>query len=348
MKIGLIPETLLERIALASGQVPIPIAHVLGGTILARTLMAAVRLGVFEALIAQPLNASEVAAACGADPYATQKLLDALVSSGYLAHQDARYSLEPVSRKWLLKDSPTSLYDAICFECVEWEWLGQLEQFIRDGKPLDFHAMMNADQWALYQRGMRAIAGIGADEVARRLPTPARARDMLDIGGSHGYFSVALCRRHPALRATVLDLPEAIEYAAPLLAREQMGDRVVHRAGNALTEDLGVELFDLVLISQLVHHFDDATNRALVQRVARALRPGGYLIIVEAIRHQFPTEGGQLAGLLDLYFAFTSKSGTWSFAEMVSWQQDAGLIPRKPIRFLKLPGYAAQVAAKPA
>jgi hypothetical protein len=48
-----------------------------------------------------------------------------------------------------------------------------------------------------------------------------------------GYFSVAICRRYPELRATVLDLPEAIKHAAPLLAKEGMRDRVSHRAGNA-------------------------------------------------------------------------------------------------------------------
>jgi hypothetical protein len=53
---------------------------------------------------------------------------------------------------------------------------------------------------------------------------------MLDIGGSHGYHSVVICRRHPGLRSVVLDLPQAIRHAAPLLADEGMGDRVVHRA----------------------------------------------------------------------------------------------------------------------
>ena len=102
-----------------------------------------------------------------------------------------------------------------------------------------------------------------------------------------------------------------------------------------------------MFIAQLVHHFDDATNRALVRRVARALRPGGYLVILEAMRHQTPGEGGQGAGLLDLYFAFTSRAGTWSLDELASWQHDAGMVPQPPIRFRKLPGVGAQAAMKP-
>jgi hypothetical protein len=45
------------------------------------------------------------------------------------------------------------------------------------------------------------------------------------------------------------------------LAKEGMADRVIHRAGNALTEDLGTEVYDLVFMAAVVHHFDDRTNR---------------------------------------------------------------------------------------
>ena len=75
-----------------------------------------------------------------------------------------------MSRKWLLKDSPSSLRDAILFESVEWGWLTRLDEFVLSGRPLDFHATMTDEEWGLYQRGMRAIAGIGAGEVARRVP----------------------------------------------------------------------------------------------------------------------------------------------------------------------------------
>jgi SAM-dependent methyltransferase len=97
---------------------------------------------------------------------------------------------------------------------------------------------------------------------------------MLDIGGSHGYYSVVICRRHPGLRSVVLDLPQAIRHAAPLLAREGMGDHVVHRAGDATTDDFGTATFDLVYVANAVHHFDEPTNRDLARRAARALRPG--------------------------------------------------------------------------
>jgi SAM-dependent methyltransferase len=347
MKIGAIPETILEWLALRLGLVPTPLVDTSATFILAHAVIAATQLGIFEALAARALGAAEVAAVCGTDLAATQRLLDALASSGYLYARSSRYLLTPASRAWVLKASPTSLYDAILFAAIEWDWMAHLSEFVRNGTPLDFHAAMTAEQWALYQRAMRALATIGAPELARRLPVPPGARTLLDIGGSHGYYSVMISRRYPRLRATILDLPEAIAHAAPLLASERMGDRIAHRAGNALVDDFGVEAYDLVLIAQLVHHFDAAQNRDLVRRAARALRPGGYLAVLEAIRVPAARAGGQIAGLLDLYFAFTSLSGTWALDDIVAWQRAAGLRPRKVIRFLKMPGIGAQVAVKP-
>jgi SAM-dependent methyltransferase len=180
------------------------------------------------------------------------------------------------------------------------------------------------------------------------MPVPEGARDMLDIGGSHGYYSVALCRRHEGLRAVVLDLPEAVKQAAPLLAEEGMGDRVVHREGDALREDLGTEAYDLVIIAQLVHHFSADQNLDVTARIARALRPGGVYAIVDAFRPTTPKDSGQIAALLDFYFALTSQSGTWSPEEMAAWQRAAGLEPRRPIRLRTAPGAGVQAAAKPA
>jgi SAM-dependent methyltransferase len=231
---------------------------------------------------------------------------------------------------------------------LEWEWISGLEGFVRTGEPLDVHAAMGPDDWRLYQRGMRGQAGLLGGWLARRLPVPSNATTMLDIGGSHGYLSVALCRRHPALRSVVLDLPAAVAQAAPLLAAEGMGDRVVHRAGDALTDDLGSDTYDLILAVSLVHHFDAETNRALAARCARALRPGGLLVIGDLMRPESPEGASAMDLFYDLYFALTSRSGLWSFEEMAGWQRDAGLQPRKAMRLLPGQGFGLQIADRPA
>ena len=345
MKLGVLPESMVERVGLWFGLVPRALLETQIAAVLARSIAVGVRLGVFECLREGALTPAEIAARCGVDPAAAALLLDALAACGHLAISKGRYDLTQQSRKWLLHESPTSIRDMILLQTVEWDWLTQLEAFVRTGQPIDFHATMSDDDRNLYHRAMRALAGIGGPEVGRRTPTPKGAKSMLDLGGSHGHFAAEICRRRPNLRAQVLDLPDAIEWAAPLLAAESMGDRVVHIAGDVLDFELGTERYDLIFMSNLAHHLDGRENQALAIRVARALRPRGVFVIQELVRPVRPEQRGQAGTLLGLYFALQSRPNvhTWTVAEMADWQARAGLRPASPIRLRTAPGWVQQV-----
>jgi SAM-dependent methyltransferase len=346
VRIGPIAENPIEAVVSRLNIAPRPLLETQMAYTLARVVMVGTKLGVFDALTAGTATASEVAERCGTDPEATEKLLFGLAAAGYLKPTDGGYELTALSRKWLLSDSDHSLNDKLRLQFIEWEWMELSEDYVRTGKPIEVHEMEGDDKWDLYQRGMRSLARTLSDEVVRRMPVPDGARDVLDIGGSHGYYSVALCRKHEGLRSVVLDLPEAVKQAAPLLAEEEMGDRVVHREGNALRDDLGEGAYDLVITAQLVHHFSEDENRELTKRIARALRPGGVYAILDAFRPSTPKEAGQTGALLDFYFALTSQSGTWPPEQMAGWQREAGLNPRKPIKLRTAPGVGIQAATK--
>lgn len=347
MRLGLIPESVLDRVMLAFGVGPPPAMTEAYAPLHARAIVAATEMGVFDALAGRGRSAAEVASACGMDERAAGQLLNFLVSMRYLRYRRGAYELAKQTRRWMLEDADGGIRDLILMKRLEWRWIDGLEGYLRTGEPANVHGTMSPDDWQTYQRGMRAQASVGAANLARLLPIPKGAREMLDIGGSHGYWSVVLCRRHPDLRATVLDLPDAVAHATPLLEREGMGDRVVLRAGDALRDDIGTDAYDVVLMFSLVHHFDEATNRRLVSRAAAALRPGGRLIILEPLRAR--PGGGQQGAFFDLYFGLTSESGTWTMDEMRGWQVEAGLVPRAeplPLRFVKDFGLA--IADKPA
>lgn len=346
MRYGIIAESPIERLGLASGMVPTPMFEGYGSAF-GRALTLGTQLGVFDYVADAPRAAADVADHCSTDVRATEKLLDLLVGSRYLRRSgDGTYRLTKLARTWLVESSPRSVRDMVLMKSLEWRWLEGLERFVRTGEPLDVHATMSADDWRLYQRGMRAQAGLAAQWLAKRVPLPKEATAMLDIGGSHGLFSVALCRKHPGLRSVVLDLPQAVEQAAPLLAAEGMGDRVVHQAGDVLTADLGSAQYDLILAFSLVHHFDAETNRTLAARCAEALRPGGIYVIGDIVRPDSPKGASALDLFYDLYFALTSRSGLWSTDEMASWQRDAGLEPRKPMRLIMGQGPVLQIGER--
>src|SRR4029078_10623286 len=97
------------------------------------------------------------------------------------------------------------------------------EDYLRTGRALDVHGGFSDEGWGMYQRGMRSGIEPMVSEVVRRFKMPKNAERMLDVGGAHGYFSVALCRKYPRLSSVVLDLPQAVRHSAPLLSRENKG-----------------------------------------------------------------------------------------------------------------------------
>ncbi|MEO0330974.1 MAG: class I SAM-dependent methyltransferase [Bacteroidota bacterium] len=346
MKLIAAPENWLERLAVWLKLAPTPISDTHLSFMMARTIMTATKLGLFEAIASSPKTAHQVATKCQTDPKATLTLLNTLVHLGYVKLHRDQYRLSALARKWMLKDANQSLYDKMMLQFLEWEFVEHYEDYVRTGQPIDYHNYMNNQQWQIYQRGMRSVAGISADEVALRTPIPKKATQILDIGGAHGYYSVALCQRYPQLKATILELPAAIEYAQGILAQENMGDRVVHRAGDALTDDLGENEWDVIFISSLTHHFDDATNISLAKRIAHSLKPGGYYIIQDFIRIDTPKSGDHLGGLFNLFFAATSQAGIYSEPEIKHWQQQAGLQPYRSVWMRTIPGHAQIIAKK--
>lgn len=348
MRIGIITQTIWERLALALGRIPEPVVEVFPPLVLARSIMAATRLGIFDVLAHAPQTSDDLAALCHTEPRATAALLEVLVSAGYLSEERSVFRLTRKARHWLCDESPASVSAYIRFNYLQWTWLGELERFAQTGVPIAFHEQLSGAEWQLYEHGMASIARLTLPEVVWRVPVPANATALLDLGGGHSLAAAYFCRRHADIHATVLDLPEALA-SAPLLPADlaDASKRITRVAGDALTADLGIEAYDVIYIANLLHHFDSSAIESLAARIATALRPGGIWVIQDGVRERRRRSQRMPATIGDLYFALTSASGFRSFPEMAAWQARAGLFPRRPIRLLTAPGQGLQIAAKP-
>lgn len=345
MQLSISPDNPLEWLALRADMVPWPLLHAQIMPVMAKAVLEAADKGIFEAVANGADRAETVAQTCQLHPKATGELLGLLTAMNYFRYADGRFSLTKSARKWVLRDNPESVYGMLVFNNrVMWEWLNHMGEYLQTGKGIHYHDKLNTEQWQYYQNAMLAATGTEAKEFGRRAPVPKTATAMLDIGGSHGQHSVALCRRIPTLQSTILDLPEAIEQAAPLLARLGLGERVRHRAGNALTDDIGENQYDIVLMSSLAHHFNEEQNRAVAQKVAHALRSGGVYIVNEFIRPETGAKPELVGGSTDFFYGITSTAGNYSVAEIQAWQQAAGLKSHKVITYRTIPGRAMVVA----
>lgn len=168
--------------------------------------MAAANTGIFEALGKHNKTFQQVADICKTHPGATRQLLNCLVSIGYLKWNNDKYSLKPKFYKWLLKEYPSNVNGKLRFQISEWNWMAYLEEYVRTGKVMELHSSLSEKEWASYQEGMRDLSVNTAKELSGKIKLPSQASKMLDIGGSHGLFSIELCKKHPALSSTILEL----------------------------------------------------------------------------------------------------------------------------------------------
>ncbi len=346
MRLKTAPENPLEWMALKFNLAPTPLVDTQVAFNAARAIMAGAELGIYEAICKGEKNAEAIASACKTNPHATTQLLNCLVGLGYLSWTNHNYSLKKKYHKWLLKESDANLIGKLRFQLYEWNWIAMLEDYVRTGATLQLHSTVDPKEWNLYQEGMRDLSVNAAKDLSKKIKMPRNATALLDIGGSHGLYSIELCRKHPSLRSTVLELPGAMESASAIAKRYDDTGRVIYKAGNALTDDLGSEQFDAVMINNVVHHFTIEQNKELAKKIAKALKPGGIYIIGEFIRPDKPGKGGAVSATSGLYFSVISASGNWSEAEMRSWQQHAGLSPEKAISTMTIPGWKMILARK--
>jgi 2-polyprenyl-3-methyl-5-hydroxy-6-metoxy-1,4-benzoquinol methylase len=347
MRLGVKAENPLEQLALMAGLVPLPLFEALVGLVLSRTLLVAAKLGVFDAMPAQGCTAEELAQTLNLDARGTRTLLLSLAGLKYLKVQKDRFVPSARARRWMGSEGTFSARDYLLeLEALEWGWVSHYEEFVRTGKPLRIHDGMQPAQWELYQRGMRNVANVAARELASRAPVPKRPQRMLDIGGAHGFASVCLCRKYPDLQSTILDLPEAVAASGPILAKEGMGDRVKHRAGNVLEDDLGESIYDIVLASNVLHHFTAQQCEKVALKVARSLKPGGVFLVMDIMNEGMVGTSPSFEAVLELFFAATSDSGTLSYSEVQRWQKEAGLRPSRPMKLRTAPGIGLQAGRK--
>jgi SAM-dependent methyltransferase len=280
----------------------------------AHVLAAAAELGLIDKVTSSgPKDANELAHACATHPSMTALLLDALAALGVVRRDGAgRYGL---AIDWL----PV-------MKAAIRGW-SQLSVVVRSGEPL-----------------MRADSAQGASDlypsllpVLSAMFTPAARRaaqlldghgaDVLDVGAGAATWSIALASSSPALHVTALDLPRVIATTQRAVGAANLGGRFDYLPGDMFTCELRAAGYDIVLLANVCHLFDEAHNRALLRRLRSALRPGGLVAIIDVLPSRDPAEQRSISlYALDLRLR-TSSGAVHPIAAYETWTNDAGFGP---------------------
>ncbi len=247
-------------------------------------LVAAVDLGVFDALAAQgPSTVEPLAGALDASPPHLAALLDGLVALGLLDQVRGTYELNETAERYLTSDGPATMAALVAVAngpLGNWE---RLADTVRTGRPV---SPVDDDPASFYLPLVRATFPTqrrAADRTAALLGLTRAGRPLrvLDVGAGGAPWSVAFLTQCPDATAVVNDLPGVVEHAAERLAEAAVADRAELRPGDYFEIDWEPGAYDLVVLGHVCRAEGDEGSRRLLARAWDALRPGGRLIVAD-------------------------------------------------------------------
>jgi predicted O-methyltransferase YrrM len=145
---------------------------------------------------------------------------------------------------------------------------------------------------------------------------------LLDVAGGSGIYACAMVARHPHLRATVFEKPPVDGVARRAIEKRGFADRVSVSAGDMLKEELP-QGFDLHLVSNVLHDWDEPIVKQLLAKSFSALAPRGMLIVHDAYLNE--TKSGPLAvAKYSALLMHSTEGKCYSLGEMRSYLAEAG------------------------
>jgi SAM-dependent methyltransferase len=305
---------------------PDPFTDSFTGLVAARALSTATMLGVFDALHDEPADATGLAERLGLDPLGADTLLTTLLTLGYVTPADGgRMRNSDVSERLLVRSSSESIATFVGAQGdLHWDVLSLLPDAVRNGRAYAMHEERRDDpeHWEAYIRGLFEVFRPEQEANAALVPVESPRR-MVDVAGGHGGFAMAMCRRHPDLEATVLDLPPSAAVGRKIVEEEGFAGRIHFHEGDIFDLGLGDDL-DVVSIFNLVHHLPEERNRELCRMALDALRPGGCLVIGDSARPEPGEQVSEYGAISSLLFYAWSHSRNFAPSEISGWMEEGG------------------------
>ena len=304
-----------------------------------QVLLTCNHLGIFRHLAAGPRRAEEIAGLTASHPEAMRRLLNAAAAVGLLTKTGEVYANSPLAATCLAEEGPLFLGNIARLEQAHYERWGRLPEAIHTGRwPKANRQMKERARWVHnFVFAMYDMARASAPSIAEALELPTgRPLRLIDVGGGHGGYSMAMARRYPNVTATVFELPTVVEVAREIIAAAGLNDRVTVQAGNFQQEELGCG-YDVAFLFGVLSSETDEGKRALLRRVHSALVPGGMVVIRDFLLNPDDPSQTAEAALFSLHTLLANGVGDVATpAQMENGLVEVGF---ESLRFLELPGW---------
>jgi 2-polyprenyl-3-methyl-5-hydroxy-6-metoxy-1,4-benzoquinol methylase len=214
----------------------------------------------------------------------------------------------------------------------------KLSEVVRSGRTtLPGEGTVSPDNpiWVTFARQMAPLIYPSALEVAETVAGEGELR-VLDIAAGHGLFGILIAQRNPYAHVTALDWPGVLEVASENARKFGVAARHSLRPGDAFQVDLAGP-YDLVLVTNFFHHFDQPACEALMRRIHDALVPGGICVTLDFVPEPDRVSPPTPASFAMMMLGSTAAGDAYTFAEYESMFRNAGFVSSKMRTLQKAP-----------
>jgi SAM-dependent methyltransferase len=282
------------------------VQDLLDGYITSAALGAAMELGLFWLLAERPMEPAALGQVLGIPGNRCQRWLQLLKHVGLVEQTPAGYRPSPVAQSAILDTYSQETWAFLAGEArARFPAVRNLAAHLRSPEstwalqgltPPDYFQALQEDpeRARRFTRMLYEIHQPLADEIAAALDLTGVER-LMDLGGGSGAVSFALLRRHPTLRAVVVDIPNVCQAGRELARENGLEERMRYHEADFVQDELPGG-FDLVLSCDAGVYRD-----AMFRKIGEALNAGGRLVIVDGFA---PAPG--IAPPSHRYWAFVS------------------------------------------
>jgi ubiquinone/menaquinone biosynthesis C-methylase UbiE len=178
--------------------------------------------------------------------------------------------------------------------------------------------------WVDFARAMASLMALPAELMASLVDPEAKEKlKILDIAAGHGFFGLAFARHNPNVEVVAVDWANVLEVAKENAAKAGVADRYSTIPGSAFDVTYG-EGYDLVLLTNFLHHFDPPTCEKLLRKVHAALKPGGRAVTLEFIPNEDRISPPESASFAVMMLGSTPAGDAYTFTELEKMMTAAG------------------------
>ena len=292
-------------------------------------LKAAIELEVFTAIGEGNTTVADIAKRCQTSEKGMRVLCDYLTTMEMLTKQGDRYALTLDSSVFLDKRSPAYLGSATEFLCSPMLTAGfqQMTEAVRKGgTAIEGEGTIGPEHpiWVKFARGMAGLMSMPAQMMAKLVdPNADRKLKILDIAAGHGLFGINFATQNKQAEVTALDWKAVLEVAKENAQKAGVAERYSTIEGSAFDVEFGSG-YDLVLLTNFLHHFDPPTCETLLRKVHAALADGGRAVTLEFVPNDDRVTPPEVAQFSMVMLVGTPSGDAYTFRELEQMFANAG------------------------